>query len=205
MSEADRERWDARYRAGAYGSRRHPSAVLERWLPRLELPDRPRVLDVACGAGRNSCFLAQALAGQQPTVTGVDVSAAGLELAADRSLSDGLPVAWVRADLEAGWQAAGLSTAARFDLIVVVRYLNLPLLTELCGLLAPGGWMLSELHARSAIPVGGPGSERFRVAPEDHRAAVAGLVQWSAETGQVRDPDGRLMALSRSIARYVPG
>ena len=35
MSQADREKWNDRYRDGAYASRRHPSALLAEWLPRF--------------------------------------------------------------------------------------------------------------------------------------------------------------------------
>ena len=56
MSRAERDKWDARYRDGAYESRTHPTALLEAWAPRLP---RGRALDVACGAGRNALYLAR--------------------------------------------------------------------------------------------------------------------------------------------------
>ena len=60
MSEADRKRWNERYKAGAYGQRTHPSALLatmvEQWLP---VRGGARALDLACGAGRNALYLAE--------------------------------------------------------------------------------------------------------------------------------------------------
>ncbi|HWM27888.1 MAG TPA: hypothetical protein VNQ14_05490, partial [Woeseiaceae bacterium] len=68
MSETDRLKWDERYRCGSYGGREHPTALLAEWDPRLP---HGRVLDVACGAGRNSLFLAAT--GRQ--VDAIDISA----------------------------------------------------------------------------------------------------------------------------------
>ena len=55
MSDADRERWNARYESGEYAARTHPSALLAAWTGRLP---RGRALDVACGRGRNAIHLA---------------------------------------------------------------------------------------------------------------------------------------------------
>jgi len=55
MSDADRERWNARYAAGEYAARTHPSPLLAAWIDRLP---RGRALDVACGLGRNAIHLA---------------------------------------------------------------------------------------------------------------------------------------------------
>ena len=72
MSRADQDKWDARYRDGAYAERTHPSALLDRWLPQLRLPEgSPRAIDVACGMGRNAIYLAN----QGWQVDAVDISA----------------------------------------------------------------------------------------------------------------------------------
>src|SRR3970282_2133468 len=55
MSQAERLRWDERYRTGAYTDRKHPTALLAEWVSQLA---QGRALDVACGAGRNSLYLA---------------------------------------------------------------------------------------------------------------------------------------------------
>ena len=55
MSTVERDKWNERYREGAYEERTHPTALLAEWLPRLP---RGTALDVACGAGRNAIYLA---------------------------------------------------------------------------------------------------------------------------------------------------
>ena len=57
MTQAERDKWNERYRGGSYEGRDHPTALLAEWAPRLP---PGRALDVACGAGRNALFLARA-------------------------------------------------------------------------------------------------------------------------------------------------
>ena len=84
MSGQDRDRWNSRYRAGAYAERPHPAALVERWAPdlieqRLRRLDAaaPRALDLACGAGRNAIWLAE----RGFVVDAVDIAEAGLDIA----------------------------------------------------------------------------------------------------------------------------
>lgn len=191
MSLADQERWDARYRAGAYSDRPHPSAFLQQRWPQLDLPPGARVLDVACGAGRNALYLA-ALGCE---VSAIDGSAVALERA--RSTSPDLEVQWQVADLEHGLPA-GLGL---FDLIVMVRYVNATVLQALPTLMRPGGLLLVEQHMQTTAAVGGPGHAAFRVAPGALRAAVPGLQCLVAEEGLIPDPDNKPMALTRLLAR----
>ena len=55
MSDEDRQRWNERYREGAYQFREHPSAVLLDWQDALA---GSTALDLACGRGRNTLYLA---------------------------------------------------------------------------------------------------------------------------------------------------
>ena len=81
MSQADQEKWNERYREGAYATRTHPSALLAEWLPKPERREtHPRAIDVACGTGRNAIYLAQR--GWQ--VDAVDVSEVALDVLAER-------------------------------------------------------------------------------------------------------------------------
>ncbi|MEM9741496.1 MAG: class I SAM-dependent methyltransferase [Pseudomonadota bacterium] len=195
MTVTDRVRWDERYARGDYGNRVQPSTWLERQTQGRRL-DGLRVLDVACGAGRNALYLAA----RGASVTGIDLSKVGLERAADRALQARLPISWVQADLADGWRAVGL--AGRFDLIVIVRYLNLPLVTELIDHLTPGGLLLTEVHARADRPVVGPQSDRFRVQPAELWAAGQSAERVAFEQGYFEDTDGRLASLARLAVRH---
>ena len=75
MAQTDRQRWDARYRDGAYEQRVWPSAYLQQCVP-LIAPTQlgVRALDIACGRGRNSLYLAQ----QGFAVDAVDVSSVAI-------------------------------------------------------------------------------------------------------------------------------
>lgn len=196
MSEADRRKWDDRYAAGAYAERSHASSLLEAWLP--DLPPG-RALDVACGAGRNAIRLAAA--GYE--VDAVDVSTTGLEQGAARAAALGLEIGWLAADLET--TPVGNALPERdYDVIVVMRYVNLPLMRQLTRRLRPGGHLVSEQHLRTGRDVIGPRNPAFRLEANALLAAAAGLrVLWYRE-GLVADPDGRLAALAQLIACREP-
>jgi SAM-dependent methyltransferase len=196
VSEADRRKWDDRYASGAYAERAHASALIESWLP--ELP-RGRALDVGCGAGRNAIRLATA----GFDVDAVDISTAGLEQGAARARTLGLDVAWIAADLETTPVGNGLP-ARDYDVIAVMRYVNLPLMRHLVGRLRDGGHLITEQHLRTEREVTGPRNPAFRLEPNALLSAAAGLrVLWYRE-GLVTDPDGRRAALSQLVACRGP-
>ena len=191
MSRADREKWDERYRGGAFAERPHPSALLEDWIDRLP---GGRALDLACGAGRNSLFLAR----NGFEVTGVDISSAGLERARHSALVADLEIDWRQQDLDDGLEAQG-----KFDVICLFRYVNRHLIGSLPPMLAPGGMLLIEEHlvvdARSLkAPIAGPSNPAFLVKPGELRALTASLESLHQKEGIVTDPDGRHVALARS-------
>ena len=189
MSAADREKWDERYRLGAYADRDHPSAWLERWLPDVT---PGRALDVPCGAGRNAIFLAS----RGFSVTGIDISAVALARAEATARARGLSVEWIRRDLD-----TGLGLAGKFELIVMIHYVDLDLIPDLANLLAPGGHLIVELHLATDRAVAGPRDAAFRVAPGALRDAAEHLDILRYCEGIVEDPDGRTVALARLAAR----
>ena len=189
MADQDREKWDRRYVAGAYADRRHPSAILAKWLPGLSAGD---ALDIACGAGRNALHMARA----GFRVDAVDVSAEALARAAASAAELGLEVNWVQCDLD-----AGLPLAGPYDLIVMIRYVNEPLLRALPALLKPGGTLIVEEHLSTEEAVIGPSDPRFRVTPGTLPAAVPDLEVLEATEALTSDPDGRRVALARLVAR----
>ena len=203
MSEQDRSHWEERYASGAYGERTHPSELLVSWAPRVlasrrssgsgSQPRQPRALDVACGTGRNARYLA----GLGFEVDALDIAEAGLVRARGLAEADGLSVRWLQHDLDGGLP----EELSGFDLILLVRYVNLPLLRELGGRLKPGGWIICEEHLQTRAEVVGPGNPDFRVAPGALADAVKGLEVLLTEEGLSRDPDGRPVALARLVAR----
>ncbi len=137
------------------------SPWVERWAPLI----RPggEVLDLACGAGRHSRWLAK---------RGFEVVAVDR----DPGLFPDPPagVSLVGADLEAGpWPFPG----RRFDAIVVTNYLHRPLLPVLAASLEPGGVLLYETFARGNERFGKPSNPEFLLAPGELLEAVRGRLR----------------------------
>ncbi len=196
MSDADRRKWDERYRAGAYAERPNASALLAEWLPQLP---RGRALDLGCGAGRNSACLAE----HGYAVDGVDISEAGLERARGAAAGHGVAVHFIAADLER--PPPGLLDAPRYALIVMFRYVNRGLLPRLVGALNEGGCLLVEQHLLTQAQVAGPRTPEFRYAPNEllHAAmasASPGLRVLFYREALLEDPDGRAVALAQLVA-----
>ena len=188
MSIEDREKWNQRYAEDSY-YKNNPVTLLEEWLPNLP---SGKVLDVACGAGRNAVYLAGA--GYQ--VDAIDISSEGLKLARENAEDQGLRINWIEHDLD---QAYAFDTD--YDLIVVMWYVDLDLVTRLCDCLAPGGHLLCEEHLVSDQDVIGPTSSNFRVAPGELPEAVSGLEVLLYEESVEAGADGARVASARMVAK----
>lgn len=144
-----------------------PSAWLRRWVHLL--PAGARVLDLACGSGRNLRWLAT----RGFVLTGVDRDAAAL--APLQSLAE-----VIVADLEAGpWPLAG----RRFDAVLVTNYLWRPLLPTVVDSVADGGWLVYETFADGQQTIGRPARPEFLLQPGELLAACAGLRVVAYEDG----------------------
>ncbi len=189
MSVADRLKWDQRYREGAYETRQHPSAFLEECAPSLPAPGR--ALDLACGTGRNAMFLA----GLGFAVDAVDISREALAIGSARAAE--LPIRWLERDLDRGFEPD-----FSYDVVVNVRFVNLPLLASLVAALRPNGVLVVEQHlAMPDVDVIGPKNPAFRVAPGELAGIAAQLTIERLHEAVFQDPDGRDAALARLFAR----
>lgn len=117
------------------------------------------------------------------------------------STNDGDQIRFVEHDLDL--PLAPVLEDARYDLIVVMRYLNPRLFAELPHLLRPGGEVIIEVHLKTSETVNGPSSDRFRVAPGAlaEQMHAAGLETLVALEGLVVDPDEKRMAVARYRGR----
>jgi tellurite methyltransferase len=191
VSLADREKWDRKY-AEAPAAR----PAVNPWLAACEAEihdvafarsgSAPRALDVACGLGVESAWLAE----RGWDVTGVDISEAGL----DRARSLAPTVDWRCVDLDEGWPGP-----ERFDLIVICRFLDRAMLPRLVSArLAPGGWLVHTTFVRSASAdrSGGHGmNPRFLLEPGEHSRLFPELeIVRAVESPHVALPAGEPMA-----------
>ena len=192
MSAVDREKWNRRYREGAYRARTHPSVFLEECAAALPAPGR--ALDLACGTGRNAVYLA----GLGFAVDAVDISAEALAIG--RARTRALPIRWLEHDLDSGFVPE-----AGYDVIVNIRFVNLPLLESLVPWLRPNGVMIVEQHLATARDdVIGPKNPAFRVARGELARLASTLTIERVQEDVFADPDGRNAALSRLVARQPP-
>lgn len=188
MSNQDRDKWNQRYAEDSY-HKNNPVELLQDWLPGLPAG---KALDVACGAGRNSIFLAQA----GFRVDAIDISAEGLHKAGQQAETLGLDINWIEQDLEQAFRFD-----RDYDLIVVMWYVNLELITRLCDCLAAGGYLLCEEHLITDQDVIGPTSSNYRVAPGALLEAVSGMdVLLYAETIENASA-GERVASARVVAK----
>jgi len=148
-----------------------PTALLESWLPRLDVrAPSPLAVDVACGEGRHALYLAR----RGWRVEAMDISDVALDNLAATARAEGLDVTCLLRDFEPEPPAAlPAFEADRYDLAVVMRYTNLPLLSRLAWALRPGGYLLAEAYLKAAGPDGGPRNPAYRVGPGEFEATVA--------------------------------
>jgi SAM-dependent methyltransferase len=188
MSKQDRDKWNQRYAEDSY-HKNNPVVLLEEWLPKLSVG---KALDVACGAGRNSIYLARS--GFQ--VDAIDVSAEGLRKARQQAMQQGLEINWIEHDLD---QVFSFDTD--YDLIIVMWYVNLELITRLCDCLTAGGYLLCEEHLLTDQEVIGPSSPDYRVVPGTLRETVSGLDVLLYEESVETSSTGEKVASARVVAQ----
>lgn len=200
MSRYDRDKWQSRYRSGAYAQRTHPSGLVVEHAPEIYATQRAtggeeaelRALDLACGAGRNSLYLANL--GYR--VDSVDIAAEALARGRRAAEAGKLPISWIEHDLDLGLPRA----LTDYDLILIIRYLDLSLVASAAERLCPGGYLICEAHLVTSESVIGPHDPSFRVQPGELQRAAPGLDVVEAWEGVGRDPDGRAVALARLVA-----
>lgn len=168
VAETDRVRWDARYVAGEAAHVGPPGV----FAPYVHLfPTSGQALELACGAGSASVWLAQ----RGLEVWGVDVSQVAVAQARELAQRNGVGI---RCRFDVVDLDDGLPAGPPADVIICHRFRDPGLYRAIAGRLRPGGLLaisvLSEVDAR-------PGP--FRAAPGELAAAFAGLDAIAAGEG----------------------
>ena len=192
MARTDQERWDQRYRDGDWVDSDGPSPIVEDAVPWLSPPGL--ALDVACGSGRNSLFLArygfEAIA--------VDLSWRGLHLLAKRARSERLGVHPVQADLE-----RFILPEDSFDVIVNTHFLMRDLFPKLQSALTPAGLLIIETYHVDEIDVlGGDIRREYALEPGELKEAFSDLDILLYEEGIFNRAEGE-RGLARLVARKL--
>jgi SAM-dependent methyltransferase len=167
-----------------------PSEWVARWAHRI----RPHgtVLDLACGSGRHSRFLA---------VQGFRVCAVDRDPQALGTLSGFAGVTVLSADLEGGpWPLPG----AKFDGIVVTNYLHRPLFPRILDALTPAGVLIYETFAAGNERFGKPSNPDFLLRPGELLDSARGRLRVLAyEDLEVTVP--KPARIQRICAFGIPG
>lgn len=152
-----------------------PSEWVRRWAQRI--PAGATVLDLACGSGRHSRFLA---------ALGYEVIAVDRDAGALASLDGAARVEAHVADLEAAPWPFGDRT---FGGIVVTNYLHRPLFDSILDALAPRGLLIYETFATGNEKFGKPSNPAFLLRPGELLALAGDVLRVVAyEDVQVAEP-----------------
>ena len=130
MSQADREKWNRKYR-NAEGCDQQPAPAIV--AQNGYLPTTGKAIDVAGGQGNHAIWLAQ----QGLDITLADISSVALEQASQRASQLGVPLETCLIDLEEEPFPIG-----PWNLILSSLYLYRPLFSDLKAALAPGGTLI---------------------------------------------------------------
>lgn len=184
--ERDRIKWNQRYESEESFLGVTPSPFLRREIGRIvALAPGKRALDIACGEGRNSVFLAQH--GFQ--VTGLDISDVGIAKARQRAGKAGVTIDFRIADLD------DYRIRENFDLIINFNFLLRSLVPEAFAALADGGLFILDtimdspdiVPARSAEYLLHPGELRRMF---EHLGAE---ILFLEESGEGQMPTARIL------------
>ncbi|QLL05093.1 class I SAM-dependent methyltransferase [Mycobacterium vicinigordonae] len=187
MTKQDRHRWDERYaRLGTVpGETVEAPAFLA---PHLSvLPSTGQALDLACGRGRDSVWLAR----QGLHTWGLDISAVAIEQARELAQRNGVSD---RCRFDVVDLDQGLPEGGPVEMLLCNRFRNQRLDRALIQRLAPGGLLaIATLSEVGATP--GP----FRSKPGELTAAFAELNLLAAGEG-----DGKAWLLARREGSGLP-
>ena len=139
--EADKIKWNQRFGLEDTYLGERPSPFLAAEIKKIQrLAPGKRALDIACGEGRNSVFLAQ----HGFLVTGLDISDVGLDKGMRRAAAAGVPVDFRQVDLD------DYRFTEQFDLIINFNFLLRGLIPNEVDALSPGGLLIIDTIMESA-------------------------------------------------------
>ena len=155
--------WDERYKSGQH-TNDAPHPIVLRF---ASLLTPGRVLDIACGAGRHSLWLAER--GWQ--VTAVDYSPAAIDILKQRSTEKNLSIETRVADLE---RREFLIQSAFYDLIVVCHYLQRDLFPSIKAGTKSGGVVIAVIAMIDDDPEVKPMNPAYLLNPGELRGEFEG-------------------------------
>jgi len=154
MDSPKRSGWDNAYSKRGEGLRA-ASKLLAESLPLLPVG---KALDIACGDGRNSIFLAK----NAYYVDAIDFSSVALENGKKMASEAGVRVNFIQADLE-----DYLIKPNQYDLIVDFNYLERSLIQGIKSGLKKGGYIVFETFTLEQRSIGHPKNSKYLLGPNE--------------------------------------
>ncbi len=173
----DAEEWDNRYRSGERPPG-EPVTVLRENAHLL--PPKGRALEIACGLGANSLFLAE----RGLTVTAWDFSGVAIRSLQESARRRGFSVTAQVRDVVASPPPPECA-----EVIVVSRFLDRSLIPHLLAALVPGGLLFYQTFVREAVSIErGPKDPAYRLGPNELLRLFSSLhLLFYREEGRVGD------------------
>ena len=181
--------------SGPHGTQA-PSPWVQRWTPLIQSSGdgAPCVLDLACGHGRHTRWLAS----HGCAVTALDRDPAALASLQPLTEGHSPPVRTLLADVENNpWPLTG----QQFDAVVVTHYLWRPLWPVLLAAVRPGGLLIYETFATGNETVGKPSRPDFLLRHGELLEVCAGWRVVAFEDGYLPEPPRYI----QRIAAVRPG
>jgi len=154
MSNQLRDKWNTQYSADNLF--RVPTEVLSENL--YLLPTEGCALDLACGLGANSLLLAK----QGMTVQAWDISDIACQKLQDQADTEALAIKTFTQEID-----VSCFTSARFDVIVVSRFLDRSVCNAIMESLKPDGLLFYQTYTLQKINQQGPRNPRFLLAAHE--------------------------------------
>lgn len=126
-----------------------PAALLQHALPYLN--SKNNILDLACGSGRNGCYLANL----GHNLTYLDKNETALKTIKEQ-VTSGL---FIQADLET--TPPYQLKKSEYDAVVVIRYLHRELMPTIIDAIKPGGLIIYETFTHQQASIGRPKNPHF--------------------------------------------
>ncbi|RZN63358.1 bifunctional 2-polyprenyl-6-hydroxyphenol methylase/3-demethylubiquinol 3-O-methyltransferase UbiG [Methanonatronarchaeum sp. AMET6-2] len=147
----EESRWNEKYKKGRH-RREDPSRFLISWIEKIP---KGKALDIGCGAGRNSIYLAE----NGFDVTGIDISSEALKIARERAEKKQVEVDWVHGDYR------NYRTDPETYNLINISYLYIDDLNEIKDLvksLKTDGYLMWEHHIKTDVDIDIGPDEEFR-------------------------------------------
>lgn len=189
MSTSDADKWNSRYQ-----QRSNPNPPAEVLLDNRHLLSKSgKALELACGLGGNSLFLAEL----GYSVTAMDVSSVAIERLKELSSKPMFHVKPIAEDLE-DWQAP----FEEFDLVIVTSYYQESLFEQIKFCLKPGGLIFYQTFTQLKVGNEGPSNPKFLLAKGELLSQFSeyDLVNY-CDNADIGDPQNGLRNQSYIVAR----